>query len=87
MVVNNIFTISPMSEIYTANDLIRYIYKETSAEENVHIQHLLQHNLRAMEEYKELSGTIGSLESVALNAHPTSISLILEHFHQQAELI
>lgn len=76
-----------MSEIYTANDLIRYIYKETSAEENVHIQHLIQHNLQAVDEFKELSATIGSLEDVSLDAHPTSISLIMEHFHQQAQLI
>ncbi|MES2779385.1 MAG: hypothetical protein V4651_05750 [Bacteroidota bacterium] len=76
-----------MSEIYTANDLIRYIYEETSAEENVHIQHLIQHNLKAAEEFKELLSTIGSLEQVSLNAHPTSIQLILEHSHHQAELI
>lgn len=76
-----------MSEIYTANDLIRYIYKETTADENVHIQHLIQHNLQAADEFKELSATIGSLDNVPLDAHPTSISLILEHFHKQAELI
>lgn len=76
-----------MSEIYTANDLIRYIYKETSAEENIHIQHLIQHNLQAAEEYKELLNTIGSLEQVSLDAHPTSIQLIMEHSHHQAELI
>lgn len=76
-----------MSEIYTANDLIRFIYKETSAEENIHIQHLIQHNLQAAEAYKELLHTIGSLEQVSLDAHPTSIQLILEHSHHQAELI
>ena len=76
-----------MSEIYTANDLIRFIYKETSAEENIHIQHLIQHNIQAAEEYKELLITVDALSEVSLNAHPTSIQLILEHSHHQAELI
>jgi hypothetical protein len=76
-----------MSEIYTANDLIRYIYNETSASENIHIQHLIHHNAQAEEEYKELKATINSLETVSLDAHPTTIQLILEHAHQQPQLI
>jgi hypothetical protein len=41
-----------MSEIYTANDLLRFMFNETTAEEAVHIQHLLKHNIQAKEEYE-----------------------------------
>lgn len=77
-----------MSEIYTANDLIRFIYQETSPAETANIQHLLQHNAQAKEEYLQLQETLKMLDDVALDPHPTSISIIMEHSHKQAaELI
>jgi hypothetical protein len=77
-----------MSEIYTANDLIRYIYQEITAEESLHIQHLIQHNLSAKEEYESLKDMIGLLDDVALDPSPTSIQIIMEHAHKHdAELI
>ncbi len=77
-----------MSEIYTSNDLIRYIYNETSPAETANIQHYLQHNTQAKEEYESLMETMDLLPDVSLNAHPTSIKLILEYAHKQApELI
>lgn len=77
-----------MSEIYTPNDLIRYIYKETSTAETANIQHFIQHNAQAKEEYESLMETLDVLPDVSLNANPTSIQLILEYAHKQApELI
>jgi len=77
-----------MPEIYTANDLIRYIYKETTAEENLHIRHLLNHNVAAREEFDAFTEITCALNSNAINAHPTSIQLVLEHsLKQAAELI
>jgi hypothetical protein len=74
-----------MSEIYNQDDLIRYIYNETSAEENLHIQHLLQHNLSAKEEYESLKEMIGTLDNASLDPDPTSIQIIMEHAHKQTE--
>lgn len=76
-----------MSEIYTENDLIRYIYRETTAEENIHIQHLIQQNLAAKEAFESLKEMIGTLDSASLDPDPTSIRIIMEHAHEQAELI
>jgi hypothetical protein len=77
-----------MSEIYTATDLIRYIYKETTAEENEHIERLLQHNLAAREEYESYKEMTGILENVSLDPSPTSVKIIMEHAHRHdAELI
>jgi hypothetical protein len=74
-----------MSEIYTQDDLIRYIYNETSAEENQHIQHLLQHNLAAKEEFESLKEMVGALDNASLEPDPTSIKIIMEHAHKQTE--
>lgn len=77
-----------MSEIYTTNNLIRFIYQETSPAETANIQHLLQHHSEAKEEYLQLQETLKMLDGVALNPHPTSIAIIMEHAHKQAaELI
>jgi hypothetical protein len=68
-----------MSEIYTANDLLRFMFNETSAEETIHIQHLLKHNTQAKEEYDGLKEMLAKVEESSLDPHPTSVKLILEH--------
>jgi hypothetical protein len=74
-----------MSEIYTANDLLRFIFNETSAEESIHIQHLLKHNLQAKEEYDGLNDMLAKVEESGLDPHPTSVQLILEHSAKSAK--
>jgi hypothetical protein len=74
-----------MSKIYTPNDFIRFIYQETSQAEASNIQHLVSHNVKAKEELDSLREILGMLDEVALDAHPTSIQLVLEHAHRLAE--
>jgi hypothetical protein len=68
-----------MSEIYTANDLLRFLFNETTAEESLHIQHLLKHHQKASEEYQQFKEMLGKLDEESLLPHPTSIQLIMEH--------
>jgi hypothetical protein len=68
-----------MSEIYTANDLLKFLFNETTAEESLHIQHLLKHNVQATEEFQQLKETLSRLDQESLDPHPTSVKLILEH--------
>ena len=74
-----------MSKIYTSNDFIRFIYQETSQAEASNIQHFISHNLQAKEELDSLREILGMLDEVDLDAHPTSIQLVLEHAHRLDE--
>ena len=71
-----------MPEIYTSNDLIRFIYNETSPSETNFINDLVELDEQAAAEFEQLNETVSSLESVSLNAHPTSINLIMEYAHR-----
>jgi hypothetical protein len=71
-----------MPEIYTSNDLIRFIYNETSPSETNFINNLIEVDAQASAEFEQLQETVSSLESVSLNAHPTSINLIMEYAHK-----
>jgi hypothetical protein len=53
-----------MTKTFTQNDLIRYIYNETTHEESVEIQHALLCNGKLQEEYKNLSSTVTMLDEL-----------------------
>ena len=53
-----------MTKTFTQNDLIRYIYNETSHEESVEIQQELLYNGNLQEEYKTLSSTVVMLDEL-----------------------
>lgn len=71
-----------MPKIYTSNDLIRLLYNETQASETTAIHDLIAMDAEAAAEFEQLQETVSSLESVSLNAHPTSINLIMEYAHK-----
>lgn len=74
-----------MSEIYTANDLLRFMFNETTDEEAVHIQYLLNHNVKAKEEYENLKEMLGKVDESSLDPHPTSVKLIMEYSAKNAK--
>jgi len=53
-----------MTKTFTQNDLIRYIYNETSSLESSEIQHALLCDDSLNEEYKSLSGVVSSLDEL-----------------------
>ncbi|MEN8249262.1 MAG: hypothetical protein ABFS32_10050 [Bacteroidota bacterium] len=53
-----------MIKTFTQNDLIRYIYNETSHEESVEIQQALLCNGELKDEYKSLSSTVNMLDEL-----------------------
>ena len=53
-----------MTKTFTQNDLIRYIYDETSNAESSEIQQALLCNGSLQEEYKSLSGVISMLDDL-----------------------
>lgn len=60
-----------MIKTFTQNDLIRYIYDETSNAESSEIQQALLCNGSLQEEYKSLSGVISMLDEL-LETSPSS---------------
>ena len=74
-----------MPKIYTTEDLLRYIYKETSSAENRLILAELQSNQELAEELENLQIIISQLNEADLNPHPTSVNLIMEYAHKLHE--
>lgn len=71
-----------MAKIYT-DDLIRFIYNETSAEESNEISIALLSNTNLLNEYESLKDTVLQLDSINLLPSKTSIDIIMEESHRQ----
>ena len=68
-----------MRKTYTPNDLIRFIYHETSTQEEQGIVEQLMNDTALMQEYRELVKTVTALDETPAEPHPTSISIIMEY--------
>jgi hypothetical protein len=77
---------TPMRKIYT-DDLIRFIYNETTIEQNKFICLSLQSNPTLKSECELLKESIHQLDAISLLPHPSSIKIIMEEsFKQSAEM-
>jgi anti-sigma factor RsiW len=63
-----------MTKTFTQNDLIRYIYNETSPKESVEIQQALLCNDKLHEEHKQLSSMVNLLDELVESRAPSSVS-------------
>ena len=72
-----------MAKIYT-DDLIRFIYNETTTEESNDISVAILSNNYLMAEYQSLNETITQLNSISMMPNPTSIKIIMEEAHRQS---
>lgn len=66
-----------MIKIFTENDLIRYVYDETSEVENLEIENALLFDSETQEEYAQLVELKSQLSSVEYIPSETSVSNIL----------
>ena len=66
-----------MIKIFTENDLIRYVYDETSEVENLEIENALLFDSETQEEYTQLVELKSQLSSVEYIPSETSVSNIL----------
>ena len=73
-----------MQQKFTKNDLIRFIYKETSVQETLAIQEALNTNHRLLTKYQELLQVYQQLPKVKFDASPSSIQNILRYSQQTA---
>ena len=62
---------------YTSNDLIRFIYKETSAKESIQIAEQISSDWNLKEEYKMLKDAYRQLPKVTFSPKKETLSNIL----------
>ena len=72
-----------MAKIYT-EDLIRFIYNETTTDESNDISVALLSNSNLMVEFESLNETISQLDSISMTPSPTSIEIIMEEANRQS---
>lgn len=73
-----------MEKSLTQLDLVRFIYKETSASETIKIAESLSDNPLLMEEYEELFDGYQQLPKAKFSPRPSSLNKILRYSEQTA---
>jgi hypothetical protein len=68
-----------MTKTFTQNDLIRYLYHETSATETTEINRALICDSELQEQFKELMATKNQLDAARLQPSPSTIQNILSY--------
>lgn len=72
---------------YTTEDLIRYIYNETTAEQSRRIEIAIQSDWHLRDEYNALKDSMHQLDSVMEKPRPQSIAAILNYAKTTAEVV
>jgi len=72
-----------MAKIYT-EDLIRFIYNETTPEESNEISVAIISNSELMNEYESLKETVLQIDAIDLEPSSTSVQIILEESRRQS---
>ena len=75
----------PMRNHFTPNDLIRFIYRETSSEEDAQIRLQLAEDSELAVEFHRLIETVTMLDELKLEPSETSVHLILDYSQEQIE--
>ncbi len=73
-----------MKQYYTQLDLVRFIYRETSAAETIAIAEALNEDPLLMEEYEEIYSGYLQLPKAKFNPRPSALQNILSYSEQTA---
>ena len=68
-----------MTKTFTENDLLRYVYGETTTKENVEIQNSLLCDEQLQETYNQLMSTLGELDSCMKMPNDRAVQNILDY--------
>lgn len=74
-----------MQTLFTHDDLVRYIYKETSSEETLAIKTALHEDMELARTYHTLLTAREELDCLSMEPSPSSIKLILQHSKNSLE--
>ena len=76
-----------MKQSFTQNLLVKYIYKETTAAEKLHVEEALNDSFELYEEYDALFDAYSALPKVKFSPSPDAISNILSYSKQSRALV
>lgn len=68
-----------MIKTFTQDDLVRYIYKETTKEENFEIEQAMLFDEVLADEYDELKSVVSSLDAIQVEPSARSVETILSY--------
>ncbi len=68
-----------MTKIFTQNDVLRYLYKETSVEENIEIEKTLLFDNQLRDFYTDMQDVIDELSKLEIKAPDRIVENILEY--------
>ena len=69
----------PMIKTFTQDDLIRFLYRETSEEENKELKKALTHEPELKVQLEELQATIKNLDGTLMNPSDDVVNRILSY--------
>lgn len=72
---------------YTTEDLILYLYGETSAEETQVIEKAIQTDWAFREQYEAIKASMQHLDSIIESPRPQSVDAILNYAKTSAEVV
>ena len=73
-----------MKQKFTNNQLLKFLYKETSASESLAIKEAMNDDFGLYEQYAEMEAGFQQLPKVKFNPSKTSIQNILNHSRKTA---
>ena len=68
-----------MTKTFTHDDVIRYLYNETSDEEKKELEQALICDNQLLDKYKELSGVVRKIEEATVDPSEKTIESILNY--------
>ena len=68
-----------MKQIFTPDDLVRFIYKETTPEENLAIKKAILDDMELAITYQAMLTAHEQLDCISMEPDPSSINLILQY--------
>lgn len=75
-----------MPQKFTPENLIALLYNETTTCEKLSLINELKVNTALAEELNDMAETIGMLDEIGFDPHPTSIAIIMEHSAKNHEV-
>lgn len=74
----------PMTHNFTPNDLLRFIYKETSPLEDVSIRKWIKEDAFAARLFQQFAGTCSLLDAEGMEPSESSVNIILDFSKETA---
>ena len=73
-----------MKQTFTPLDLIRFIYRELTSEEETSIKNFIAENPEAAQELHHLMESVGELDAVSFEPSESSVNIILNFSREHA---